>query len=97
MGLGVSDSMSKAEYMDVASACRHTLEDVFLPPNFDLEQQIQEDMDTELMYLDYIEAVNEDLCWGPDIPNEVVMDPGLYAIETDRLARCMTRRSIVSA
>lgn len=96
LGLGVSDCMTKGEYIAVADLCRKTMEEVFLPPGFDLNQRIREDRDTRATYLRYLKAAGEDLRWGPNTPAEVVLDPARYAVETERAAKGMMRRMLVS-
>lgn len=96
LGLGVSDCMAKAEYLAVADVCRPTMEEVFLPAHFQVDQRIREDRETRTAYLRYLKSAREDLRWGPLTPPEVVLDPGLYAAETERVAKAMTRRMLVS-
>lgn len=97
LGLGVSDSMTKAEYIAVADVCRKTMEEVFLPPGcLDLDQRILEDRETRTTYMRHLKSVREDLRWGPNTPAEVVLDPDLYAVETERVAKAIMRRMLVS-
>lgn len=96
LGLGVSDCMAKGEYIAMADLCRRTMEEVFLPPGFDLDQRIRDDRETKTMYLRYLKSVAEDFRWGPNTPPEVILDPKLYAVETERVAKGMTRRMLVS-
>lgn len=97
LGLGVSDCMSKGEYIAVADVCRKTMEEVFLPPDFDVDQRIREDRATKTAYLRHLKSAREDLRWGPHTPPEVVLNPGLYAAETERVAKGMIRRMLVSS
>lgn len=97
LGLGVSDCMSRSEYMAVADVCRKTMEEVFLPPGFDVDQRIRDDTDVETTYLRHLRSAREDLRWGPNTPPEVILDPALYAAETERVAKGMTKRMLVSS
>lgn len=95
LGLGMSDCMSRGEYMAVADVCRKTME-VFLPLGFDVDGSIRDDADVEMAYLRHLRAAREDLRWGPNTPPEVILDPALYAAETERVAKGMTKRMLVS-
>lgn len=92
----MSDCLARAEYVAVADVCRKTMEEVFLPPGFDLAARRREDPDVEAAYRRHRRAAREDLRWGPRTPPAVVLDPALYAAETERVAGEMTKRMLVS-
>lgn len=56
----------------------------FLPADFDLEQRIREDKDTQLMYDKYVKSAHEDLRWGPDVDPEIKTDAERYIVKTKK-------------
>lgn len=96
LGLGDGDKLSKAQYLALAEISRREMEGRFLPADFDLEQRIRDDKDTQLTYEKYVKSAHEDLRWGPDVDPAIKADVERYEAETKQVAKNMTRRLLVS-
>lgn len=96
LGLADGDKLSKAQYIALAETSRQEMESRFLPIDFDLEQRIREDRDTQLTYEKYIKSAHQDLRWGPDVKEEIKTDAERYTVETKEVAKRMTKRLLVS-
>lgn len=75
---------------------REQLETRFLAAEFNVEEEIRSNADTNLTYRGYVQLVDEDLKWGSNINEQVLSSPTAYKEVVQNVAKGMIRRLLVA-
>ncbi|KAK2006119.1 hypothetical protein LZ32DRAFT_633178 [Colletotrichum eremochloae] len=94
LDLSDGNAMSKNTFLNMTAICRSELERRFLAPGFSIEEEIKNHPDTALTYRGFVKGAQDDLRWGPNIPQDVKSKEDKYREEAQRVGERMTQRLI---